>query len=206
MADFKVNTNYTMAIAIVVSALLISVVFGFRAIVNSQNAALVQEVATLKSRLEEVGVSDYIKEIGLVAAPEEEKMDPIITSDKTVMETDFERYVRRSTQPGLFQFFRSGDAIYQRNIEGLEYIDQITFEYHPRKRTVTADIFLRNDTSKRALPKFQILLFDGDGKLIAEESVLFISEFLSPNDTKLETMKFKIGGQSPNFFEVKELE
>ena len=206
MADFKVNTNYTMAIAIVVSALLISVVFGFRAIVSSQNAALRQEVATFKSRLKEVGVSDYIKEISLVAAPEEDEMMPIIASDKTVIETDFERYVRRSKQPGLFQFFRSGDAIYQRNIEGLEYIDQITFEYQPRKRTVTADIFMRNDTSKRALPKFQILLFDTDGKLIAEESVLFISEFLSPNDTKLETMKFKVGGQSPNFFEVKELE
>lgn len=205
MTEYRMNSSVMMGIAILVSAILISVVFGFRSIVNSQNAVMRQELAALKARLKQSGVSDYIREISLVDEQEKEDV-PLEISEKTVIETDFERYVRKSKQPDLFQYFRSGEPIYQKNIEGLEYIDQITFEYQPRKNIVTADIFLRNDTSKRTLPKFQILLFDSDGNFIGEESVLYISDFLSPNDTKLESVKFKVGGRSPNFFEVKELE
>ncbi len=199
MADSTVNSKYPVAIAILVSAILLSVVFGFRSLISSRNAALRLEVSMLKARLREAGISDYIKEIKLI---EEE---PIDISEKTMIDTDFERYVRRSRQPGLFQYFRSGEPIYQKNVEGLECVDQITFDYQPGKGTMKADVFLRNDTGKRALPKFQILLFDSNGKLIAEESVICISKFLRPDDTKLETVKFKVGNRYPTFFEVKEL-
>lgn len=117
-----------------------------------------------------------------------------------------EEYEQEDKKPRLLQIFRMGEALAQPEVEGVEYVREVTFRRQVGTGRVLADVIMMNDSGAPVTPRFQIMLFNSKTRFLCRDTMLSIKEELPPGEKKTVTLSFPHGPESIAFYEVRRLE
>ncbi len=196
-----IEMKHLQALCIVAAAIILGVFLVFRQIIAFQEEQIKTAGSRVKAALAPISL---VEEISAVKG--EQSKDLTLIAREVEAEDLLEGYEREDKRPGLLQVFRMGEAISQKKVEEIEYVDAVKFRRQVGSGRVLADVLLFNDSSKPVTPRFQIMLFNEKGKFITRDTVLYITEDLPPGDKKSETMSFRRGHKGVGYFEVRKLD